>query len=111
MELIPKMISTKDLLYLSDLFEINYLAFKEVSSYIKMIQDKEIKDTLERMKNLHEDHLHYIISILKQEDEEEYECESCEYDEDDEIEVDDDIDEEEKDEIEEAEEEYRNQES
>jgi conserved hypothetical protein len=105
MELIPKMISTKDLLYLSDLFEINYLAFKEVSSYIKMIQDKEIKDTLERMKNLHEDHLHYIISILKQEDEEEYECESCEYDEDDEIEVDDDIDEEEKDEIEEDEDE------
>lgn len=100
MELIPKMISTKDLLYLSDLFEINYLAFKEVSSYIKMIQDKEIKDTLERMKNLREDHLHYIISILKQEDEEEYECESCEYDEDDEIEVDDDMDEEEKDEIE-----------
>ena len=95
MELIPKMISTKDLLYLSDLFEINYLAFKEVSSYIKMIQDKEIKDTLERMKNLHEDHL----------DEEEYECESCEYDEDDEIEVDDDIDEEEKDEIEEDEDE------
>lgn len=105
MELIPKMISTKDLLYLSDLFEINYLAFKEVSSYIKMIQDKEIKDTLERMKNLHEDHLHYIISILKQEDEEEYECESCEYDEDDEIEVDDDIDEEEKDKIEEDEDE------
>ncbi len=105
MELIPKMISTKDLLYLSDLFEINYLAFKEVSSYIKMIQDKEIKDTLERMKNLHEDHLHYIISILKQEDEEEYECESCEYDEDDEIGVDDDIDEEEKDEIEEDEDE------
>lgn len=105
MELIPKMISTKDLLYLSDLFEINYLAFKEVSSYIKMIQDKEIKDTLERMKNLHEDHLHYIISILKQEDEEEYECESCEYDEDDEIGVDDDIDEEEKNEIEEDEDE------
>lgn len=105
MELIPKMISTKDLLYLSDLFEINYLGFKEVSSYIKMIQDKEIKDTLERMKNLHEDHLHYIISILKQEDEEEYECESCEYDEDDEIEVDDDMDEEEKDEIEEDEDE------
>ena len=105
MELIPKMISTKDLLYLSDLFEINYLAFKEVSSYIKMIQDKEIKDTLERMKNLHEDHLHYIISILKQENEEEYECESCEYDEDDEIEVDDDMDEEEKDEIEEDEDE------
>ena len=105
MELIPKMISTKDLLYLSDLFEINYLAFKEVSSYIKMVQDKEIKDTLKRMKNLHEDHLHYIISILKQEDEEEYECESCEYDEDDEIEVDDDIDEEEKDEIEEDEDE------
>ena len=105
MELIPKMISTKDLLYLSDLFEINYLAFKEVSSYIKMIQDKEIKDTLERMKNLHKDHLHYIISILKQEDEEEYECESCEYDEDDEIEVDDGIDEEEKDEIEEDEDE------
>lgn len=105
MELIPKMISTKDLLYLSDLFEINYLAFKEVSSYIKMIQDKEIKDTLERMKNLHEDHLHYIISILKQEDEEEYECESCEYEEDDEIEVDDDMDEEEKNEIEEDEDE------
>lgn len=105
MELIPKMISTKDLLYLSDLFEINYLAFKEVSSYIKMVQDKEIKDTLERMKNLHEDHLHYIISILKQEDEEEYECESFEYDEDDEIGVDDDMDEEEKDEIEEDEDE------
>ena len=105
MELIPKMISTKDLLYLSDLFEINYLAFKEVNSYIKMIQDKEIKDTLERMKNLQEEHLHYNISILKQEDEEEYECESWEYEEDDEIWVDDGIDEEEKDEIDEDEDE------
>lgn len=78
MDNIPQIISTKDMSYLSDMFEWNYNAFKQVSHYIGEVQDDNIKELLERFRNMHEDHLNYIISILKKEEyEEECDCEEC----------------------------------
>ena len=50
---------------------------------MKEVNDSEIKELLERVKNMHEDHLYYIISILRKDELEEcdcdeYQCEDCE---------------------------------
>jgi len=81
MDTIPQIISTKDLTYLSDMFEWNYTAFKQVNHFIGEVQNEEIKEVLERVKNMHEDHLNFIISILKKEEYEECECDECDCDE------------------------------
>lgn len=88
MDTVPQIISTKDLAYLSDMFEWNYNAFKQINHFISEVKDKEINELLERIRNMHEDHLQFIISILKKEeydecDCEECNCEECDYEEDD----------------------------
>jgi uncharacterized protein YktB (UPF0637 family) len=88
MDTIPQIISTKDLAYLSDMFEWNYNAFKQINHFIDEVKDDEIKELLERFRNMHEDHMHYIISILKKEEIDDCDCEECDcnddYEEDDE---------------------------
>lgn len=83
MDTVPQIISTKDLSYLSDMFEWNQTAFKQINHFISEVKDEQVKELLERFRNMHEDHLHFIISILKKEeyDEECDECDSEEYDE------------------------------
>jgi len=78
MDTVPQIISTKDLAYLSDMFEWNITALKQINHFIGEVNDSEVKETLERLRNMHEDHLHFIISILKKEEYEECDCE--EYD-------------------------------
>lgn len=79
MDYVPQIISTKDFAYLSDMFEWNYNAFKQVSHFINEVNDNEIKELFERVKNMHEDHLYYIISILKKDELEECNCDECQY--------------------------------
>ena len=82
MDTVPQIISTKDLAYLSDMFEWNHNAFKLVNHFIDEVEDGEIKELLERIRNMHEDNLHFIIAILKKEDRyEEYEYEECDCEE------------------------------
>lgn len=71
-----KFISTKDFNYLTDMFEWNYNAFKQVSNFINEVDDEKIRELLERVRNMHEDHLYYIISILKKD--ELCDCDDCE---------------------------------
>lgn len=88
MNSVPQMISTKDFAYLSDMFEWNYTAFKQINHYVQEVQDEQIKELFERIRNMHEDHMNFIISILKKEEYEEEcgchecDCESCEFEED-----------------------------
>jgi len=84
MDTIPKIISTKDLAYLSDMFEWNYTAFKQINHYINEVNNNDIKELLERIRNMHEDHMNFIVAIMKDEDycdSDECECDS-EYEED-----------------------------
>lgn len=82
METVPQIISTKDLAYLSDMFELNITAFKQINHYINEVKDEEVKELLERFRNMHEDHMHFIISILKKEEYEECDCDDeCDNDE------------------------------
>lgn len=85
MDTIPKIISTKDLAYLSDMFEWNYTAFKQINHYIGEIKNADVKELLERVRNMHEDHMNFIIAIMKDEDYcDEYNCDECDCDEEDE---------------------------
>lgn len=78
MDTVPQIISTKDLAYLSDMFEWNETAFKQINHFIDEVTDEKIKELLERFRNMHEDHMHFIISILKKEEYDEYDSEECE---------------------------------
>ena len=67
MDTVPNIITEKDYLYLKDLFNKNYTIYKEMVSILKSIKNKELKDLLDRIKNMHEDHMYFIISSLKKE--------------------------------------------
>lgn len=68
MDTVPQIISTKDLSYLSDMFNWNFNAFKQVNHFVEEVESEEVKDLLERIVNMHYEHLYYIIALLKNED-------------------------------------------
>lgn len=80
METVPQMISTKDLAYISDMFNWNYNAYKTINHYMQEVKQEEIKELLESIKDMHYNHLSYLISILNG-DEEEYEIDEEETEE------------------------------
>jgi len=65
METVPQIISTKDLAYISDMFNWNYTAYKQIHHYIGEVKQQEIKELLESIMNMHYNHLLSLVSILK----------------------------------------------
>lgn len=65
MEKVPEMISTKDLAYLSDIFTWHFIASKKCHHYQNQVQDEEIKNTIERIGDMHAHYCHEIITILQ----------------------------------------------
>ena len=63
---IPNVITNKDIVYLKDLFYKNYFLCKNLDMFDK-INDAEINDIITRIRNMHEDHMFFIISSLKKE--------------------------------------------
>ena len=57
-------------------------AFKQINHFIEEVRDEEIKELLERFRNMHEEHLNFIVSILKKEEYDECDCEECKCEED-----------------------------
>ncbi|MBQ2872879.1 MAG: hypothetical protein IJE89_02650 [Bacilli bacterium] len=64
---VPKMISCKDLDYLSDMFNWNYGAYKSTFNAINSVSDIEIKDMLTRASEMFYNNMNSIISILNDE--------------------------------------------
>lgn len=62
---VPKMISSKDLDYISDMLNWNYYAAKECFHFAEEVQDEEIRNTLSDTGNMHIEHYKYLLSILK----------------------------------------------
>ena len=73
MDTVPQIISTKDLAYISDMFEWNYTAYKEINHFIGEVESGEIKELLESACSMHYNHLQYLMAILSGEKEEYYE--------------------------------------
>ena len=64
MEQVPAIISTKDLSYLGDMFEWNFVAAKKSLHYSNMITNEELKKELDKIYKMHEKHLKKILEIL-----------------------------------------------
>lgn len=75
MDTVPKIISTKDLSYLSDIFEWNFTAYKELKHFEKEVENEKVKELMNGLSEMHYQHLELVLSILKGEDEMEDEVE------------------------------------
>ena len=64
MEQVPAIISTKDLSYLSDMFEWNFIAAKKALHYSSQVQNEELKKEFDKVYKMHEKHLKKILEIL-----------------------------------------------
>lgn len=61
---VPNIISCKDLDYLSDMFEWNYGAFKNTYNSIDKVNDEEISSLLNRGSELFKTNMNQILEIL-----------------------------------------------
>ena len=65
MDKVPKVISEKDLDYLSDMFNWNYLAYKNTNSQKSSVENEEIKLLMDRGYNLFNSNIDSILEILE----------------------------------------------
>lgn len=61
---VPNIITGKDLDYLSDMFSWNYGCLKSTNGAINAVQDQEIKELLNKAFNFFDDNLNSVLSIL-----------------------------------------------
>ncbi len=65
MEVPNDILTSKDLDYLSDMFEWNYIAFKKTNTAVGIVNDQEIVSFLEKGVKLFESNLTNILNILE----------------------------------------------
>lgn len=65
---VPNMISTKDLSYITDMLNWNYLAVKEAYNNANKASDEEIRNLLLRVSDMHLDHYKRILNLLPKEE-------------------------------------------
>lgn len=59
------LLTGKDLDYLSDMFEWNYIALKKTDADCDMVEDEEIVSVLEKACSLFDDNLNTVLNILE----------------------------------------------
>lgn len=57
-------ISVKDLLYIEDMMNWNYLMNKKICDYVECIEDEEVKELLLKVKKMHKKHYKELLNIL-----------------------------------------------
>ncbi|MDZ5472165.1 hypothetical protein SM124_10435 [Bacillus sp. 31A1R] len=62
----PKVISTKDSIYLTDMLSWNLLAMKKAHFYAQHCQDMNLKSEFEKCGQMHQRHYEQILSHLDQ---------------------------------------------
>ena len=70
MEKVPSMISTKDLDYLTDIFNWNYGAFKSVINMESEFTDKTLSKCVRKVSDLFMNNMDTVLDILGGEDNE-----------------------------------------
>ncbi len=68
-ELVPDIITGKDLDYLTDMFNWNYAAYKCIYNSIEKVTDEEIKKILEEGCQLFDENMNIVLDILGGSDE------------------------------------------
>lgn len=64
METVPVIISTKDLAYLSDMFEWNFTAGKIANHYCNEVENEVIKNFISEVAKLHKKNCEKCIQML-----------------------------------------------
>ena len=65
MEKVPKMISTKDISYISDMFNWNYIMLKKLCDFRECIEDEEVCEQFKELINVHEDNCRKLTKLLE----------------------------------------------
>lgn len=65
-EQVPTIISNKDLDYLVDMFNWNYLAYKKMINSIDMLNNLEIEEMIEKASDAFKENLNIILDILNE---------------------------------------------
>jgi len=66
MDTVPTMISTKDLDYIKDMLNWNFIAAKKATHYLEHIEDEEVSDLVGQISEMHKQHFNTLLSILNQ---------------------------------------------
>ena len=61
----PNVISVKDLLYIEDMLNWNFIMNKKIYSYLECIEDEEIKKLLIKTKKMYSKHYQDLLNILQ----------------------------------------------
>lgn len=64
MKKVPKMISTKDLSYISDIFNWNITANKKIDYYLKNCKNKEVCSELKKISKIHKKNCELLVNSL-----------------------------------------------
>lgn len=64
MQVVPDIISCKDLDYLSDMFNWNYCLLKKSNHYLNEVTDEEIKSMISRVVDNCRNNLNEVLNIL-----------------------------------------------
>lgn len=64
-EVVPNIISGKDLDYLSDVYNWNFNAFKLANNFANEVTDEEIKTLFEKVADMHMQHCMAVLNILR----------------------------------------------
>lgn len=64
MNQVPKMISTKDLAYLSDMADWNFVSNKQCTHFANEVEDEEIKQLLFETALMHKENFEKIMELL-----------------------------------------------
>lgn len=66
MKKIPKMISTKDMAYITDIFNWNITAAKKIESYINNCNDEDLVKEFQKTSKMHLKNCDEMISLLEE---------------------------------------------
>lgn len=64
-EVVPNIISGKDLYYLSDTYNWNFNACKLANNFANEVTDEEIKNLFEKVADMHMQHCKAVLNILR----------------------------------------------
>lgn len=65
MKKIPKMTSTKDLAYITDMFNWNMIVVHKLELYLENVEDEELVDSFMKLKDMHYKNACTLKDLLK----------------------------------------------
>ena len=64
MKEVPNIISTKDLSYIKDMLSWNLVMAKKSKEYLKLVGDKDVKELLKKVNEVHKSHYEMLSEII-----------------------------------------------